>query len=164
LEEGEDVNAIHDNKTALAVAAVSQNIDAVKLLLEFGADVNLVVQETQEPILWQLSSYDLPLLPFDEDKCVRIATILLEAGADASLKFNGFTIMSKLVVEDENKFARALVPYMDVNAKDDHGNTPLDYAIICKNTEMKTVLREAGATVTRIGNLPEPFFKFYCLS
>ncbi len=163
LEQGEDVNAIHDNKTALMVASVGQNVDTVKLLLEFGADVNLVVEETQETVLWHVSAHDISKSRSDEEIYINVVTTLLEAGADTAHKMHGFTLMGKMVLENRKSFARALVQYVDVNAKDAHGNTPLDYAIIMKNAEMKSLLQEAGATVTRIGNLPAPFFKYFTL-
>lgn len=72
LNQGCDVNCVDSiGLSPLKCAVINQNIDLVKLLLEYGADSN-VCGEFEKPYLIYLKSYTINLIKDDNDRMKRI--------------------------------------------------------------------------------------------
>lgn len=78
--------------TFLELAATWANIEMVKLLLENGADPNLVYDNGTENVLWNLQYSDRDI---EVDKIrLQIVELLLQYGADPHLKVEGDDLMN----------------------------------------------------------------------
>lgn len=68
---------------------------------------------------------------------------LIEHGADAQSKdWYGWTALHRAVLHDRCDVAEALIPFCDVNTRNNDGYTPLDYA---SSPQMQQLLLSAGA-------------------
>ena len=72
----------------LCQAARHANVEMVKLLLQFGADVNLVFDDGSNSALWELQYPDLDNCERDADRLM-IAKLLLDNGADPHIEIEG---------------------------------------------------------------------------
>ncbi len=159
---GANINIQNNNgNTALAIAANNNHIDMVKILLNSN---NIIFKDTQnsDALLFSVMNKN-----FD------IAKILIEAGADINVKsryhntplslaiYNDYENIVKLLLDhganiDKSAIIAAkqghinimklLIKYkVDINIKDEWGNTPLIYAILKNNKNMEKLLLDNGA-------------------
>lgn len=124
------------------------NVDVVRILIENGADINIICDNGWSPIhfcvLWEM---------FD------IAKILIENGANINATDkSGRTPLHHASLHPYPKQIRALIELgADVNKADFAGETPLHYAVgfIKKSLTAVNILIQAGADVNISNNAGE---------
>ena len=159
-EYGANPNVIHIFRTALSAALGRHpdNHEMIKMLLDYGADPNLIVKE-------QFGISSTPLIQAfygmraHDDYMVKNVQLLLDAGADVNVAttVKGYAGMTPLMWlmrrpngghcdNDPNlKIARLLINAgADVNAKDKSGKTVLDH-VPESSRLMRQLLEECGA-------------------
>ena len=111
----------HDGFTPLGLAVFFGQPEAVKILLERGADVNLASRESMKVT---------PLASASAARQLEIARMLIEHGADVNARAAGdFTPLHEAAASGKIDFAQLLLDHgADPNAKASDGKTPLDYA------------------------------------
>ena len=166
-----DVN-LKDQKesTPLLYAAAFGSVDAVKILLDAGADVNAKNALLVSPLLWCAGDLEkvrllvskgadvnarskqgqTPLLiAASHDGASEIVKLLLDKGADASARgfMNSTTLLSATYANDTAIVKLLLEKNVDINAKDVTGNTALMNAASYGNVEVTRMLLAKGADV-----------------
>ena len=119
-------------------ACKNGNIDLVKKMLSYGADVNA-----------KNNNGNTPLHLASRKGHTEIVKLLLEHGADANVKNNdGETAFDWASYEGHTEIVKLSLEYgADVNVKDNDGNTPLRWASSNGQTEIVKLLLEYGADV-----------------
>ncbi|HUT28146.1 MAG TPA: ankyrin repeat domain-containing protein [Sedimentisphaerales bacterium] len=164
LDNGVDVNGFYkDGETALHHAAEQAKTEFVKLLLEYGADVEIKGGR------WDSHSalYSTVNGCIFADRArykdyVATARLLLEAGADVDTKGQGLTPLSLLCLEVNLLRGKPNIELIkllldsgaDVNFHRPGDCTPLINAVITKNLELTKTLVEGGA---------DPFIEMHSL-
>jgi len=150
LEKKPDLNTFDwKHETPLTYAIHYANLDAAKLLLEYGADPN--VHETWAPIHYAANFCNAEMI---DD--------LIKYGADVNLKVPG---SQENAGEITLKYGYHTIPVLNalikhklnLNAKDSDGNTLLHIAVQKDNDNAVKLLLEAGADKTvknNSGKLP----------
>jgi hypothetical protein len=142
LAAGEDVNAKdegYDNITPLFLAVEAANLEIVRLLLDFGAKVNVRDEEGRTP-----------LMRLDEDATPELVDLLASHGAKLNLADKEKN--TPLIIGIENNIGTSVVEAMiragaDVRMANKEGTTALMNAAGDNNFEMVKLLVEAGADV-----------------
>ena len=122
--------------TPLHLAAVNGHKEIVELLIAKGADVNAKDKFGDTPL------HDAAMRDQKE-----VAELLIANGADVNAKQDnyGMTPLHRAAVWDHEEIAKLLISEgANVNAKDDKGRTPLDRAILNKQTKTAALLRQHG--------------------
>jgi ankyrin repeat protein len=168
IAAGADVNYTHENRSCLAWAVLSDNIEMLKLLLEAGADT-VVKDDAGSTVLMTavglkrnacieaLLAAGADKETKDDDGCtplIRAASaghitsiaLLLQAGADIEVKTNaGLSALFLAVFKDHIDCVRALVRFgADVNVKiilQIGGVSIVDYASTRNNEALMAALR-----------------------
>lgn len=146
---GADVNQHYSydgNKTLLHRAAKQNNIDKIRLLIDLGANVSLRDSNDCDAIFYT-----------NDSECLRL---LAQHGADINQHYSysgGKTLLHR-VAEDNHwqrsSYWEALLSLgADVNATDNYGSTPLEYALdhswtFIAELDLPRALVRKGATVT----------------
>jgi len=148
LKKGANVNAKidkngalwHKGDTPLILSSMRGDLDVVKILIEYGADVNAKNDYGESPIMaacWM-----------DE---IDIVKYLLEKQADINLKTKGAeNALLYCMKSDKEKLELVrliLDKGLDVNSKNDRGFTPLMYSCIFGNYQTVKLLLERGAKI-----------------
>jgi len=157
--------------TLLHLAAWNNEHELVKLLLEFGADVNaknirgwmplhIAVQENAAEAARLLIEHGASVNAKDEDgltplhgaagqNAVGVAQLLVARGADVNAKSkNGRMPLHTAVLENAAEAARLLIEHgASVNAKDENGLTPLHDAAGKNAVDVAQLLIAHGADV-----------------
>ena len=138
-----DINAIGpQGYTALYLAVLNGNMDAIKALLHAGADPNITPPSTPGAI------YYSPLLLAISHENLEMAKELLKGGANPKAPApNGDTPLSITLLRGNNDILRELLSTkgINVNAKDSANQTPLYLAISTRNLESVQELLKAKA-------------------
>jgi ankyrin repeat protein len=170
-----DVN-LKDQKetTPLMYAAAFGSLDAMKILVDAGADVNAKNALAVSPLLWCAGDLEkvgllvskgadvnarskqgqTPLLiAASHDGASEIVKLLLDKGADVSARgfLNSTTLLSATYANDTAIVKLLLQKGADVNAKDLTGETALMNAASYGNVEVMRMLLAKGADVNAVG-------------
>jgi len=173
IERGAELSNVSIySKSAVSFAAQRGRYDAVKLLLEAGADAsdqwaglmqaiacedveNVKVLLAQNPDLsardcWSRTPW---LLSLEVGK-LETAKLLLSAGADRSDRGHcGQTPLMYPIENDKTEVLEWLIEQgFDIEATDDFNTTPLILAAECGATDCVRILLENGANPSRINN------------
>jgi len=166
IQQGENINARDKNgMTLLDSAITNNNQEAVKLLIEAGADINATANTGLTPLMRASSQPDIVRLLIDAKANLNVKDntygktalmyaagsvntetlkLLLDAGADINATSNeGWTALCYAVLARLTDTIKLLIDAgVDVNL----GNkTPLSIATSNKNTEAIELLKQAGA-------------------
>ena len=135
LAAGADANADDGYSTALHLA-VERNAPAiVQLLIESGARLNPLNEHGWTPLYCAAEE--------GREDCARL---LLAAGADACAGAASFSVLHKAAGLKTSDLLRMLLPLgLDLETRDDGGQTPLFYAAQFGCCENLRLLLEAGA-------------------
>ncbi|MDD9899773.1 MAG: ankyrin repeat domain-containing protein [Alphaproteobacteria bacterium] len=131
IDNGADV---HKNKQILRWAVDSQNPNAVRMLLDAGAEVNVPDDKNNRtPLGWAFMKNDEAIIE-----------LLLKAGAEFS---HDDQILCKAVQNKSAKIVRMLLDRgADPNIpRPDKGRTPLGWAVATGDAEIVNMLLDAGA-------------------
>lgn len=116
------INATNDEgDTALTLAAAGGHKEAVSILLQHGADVNIIAKDSDSPATYYAISQE------SKD----ILEMLIQAGADVNYRFsNGTTLLHVAAQQSNIEILEYLVAQgLDVEATALNGDTPLQYAV-----------------------------------
>ena len=152
LRKGANVDCVRMNLTILQRAARSNNIEVVKLLLKYGADVNFYSKKT----VWPSSATTLnpqatrapPLILAIKNGHLKVVKLLLENGADVdpkitSVPMRNVTPLISAIRNDHLEIFKTLLTYgADVNLWG-----PLIHASDGGNLEIVKILLSKGADV-----------------
>jgi ankyrin repeat protein len=147
--------------TPLIRAVTNADLEVIKLLMQHGADVNLMMADRQTPIMAALAGRA------SETQALEMIRILHDAGADVNVialinhreESRGGTALHYAVRKRYKEVIKKLAEYgIDMNAKDQDGLTALDYtqsrgfmAFMANQTPLykdeAALLRQLGATV-----------------
>ncbi len=148
LAAGAQVNARNaEGRTALSFAAGFLDPDAMRLLLEHGADPNLTDHRGTSPLLHALLPYR------GEATRLEVVNLLLGKGADVNARAPGDhrTALHQALRPGHASVVQALLQHgADPNARDDAGSTPLMYAVqrsylTADTADIVRLLAKAGA-------------------
>ena len=130
----------NEGLSPLGWAALENSIDAAKLLIEYGANVNEQKNIKDDTILGNACS--------SVDGSLEMVKLLVENGADIEKANNiKFTPLMKSVASGKIEIVKYLIAKnANVNAQTDFGGySPLDYACSGNNMQMVELLLESGA-------------------
>lgn len=123
-------------QTLLVYACVVGNLNAIKVLLDFGADKNIQDETGNTPLI---------------EACLhghsQVVSMLIEVGANVNLKNDdGETALTSAIVCSHAGIARLLIENgSNVNCKTNIGETPLTLAVQDSLTNVARYLIENGA-------------------
>lgn len=149
LQQGADIDAVTGEEgTALHVACKEGHSDIARVLIESGADINIVGDFSKSTILLAAMQADL----------IDISCLLINHGADSGAQGNIWS------VKDQNSYRREIYPLhaacfegadkvvkalinknVDINLDDEHYGTPLEIASSSGNEKVVKLLCEQGA-------------------
>lgn len=141
-----DSNQYFDYSFPLFTAINSNNLDSIKLLIEFGATVN----ETQ------IDGFT-SLMAAVENENEEIITYLIKNKADVNIKRNdGVTALSLACESGNLKIVKSLVENKaDINIKRNDGFTPLMIAAQFGHKDIVKFLLQKGANPNSLSNYPQ---------
>jgi ankyrin repeat protein len=134
----------------LCFACKNQNIELIQILLDSGADINIVDDE-------QLGT--TPLIIACQQGNTDIVRLLLDSGANINLDCElGFTPLTNACAYEQIEIVRLLVERgADVNLPCLEGENPLSVSIECENIEIiKILLKAPTININQIDDLDEP--------
>ncbi|KAK4880295.1 hypothetical protein RN001_008441 [Aquatica leii] len=167
LEKGIDVNKLNKNgDNSLQVAIEHGKMKIAKIILDMGGDPNTVTQTGKTCLLKaielddkeltdylikckvdiniQSNSDQTPLSVALENGLTAVSKLLIQMGADVNIQRGG-TYLHLAAEYGVNVVDELLDAGLDINRKDEHGETPLTVALKSNQVEILTVLLERGA-------------------
>lgn len=147
----ENVDPYSSNDTPLHLACTYADYEAIKILLERGADYNAVNNYAETP-LHLLAKQDTNHYPTSDGQTRGCANILLSAKVSATPKNDvGRTPIMEAASCDI--FAELVkIQGIEINAQDDEGTTALMKAALNRNPSYTQMLLDAGAKVNMENN------------
>ena len=148
LKAGADPNTRNsEGWPMLMCAAWTMNAEVTKVLLEYGADPNVLLDYSCDTVI-SFSAHKGDL---------ETTAVLLEAGADPNISGTGnYNALMYAITCEHPEVAKLLLENgANVNAVDDIGNTSLEWAVGSGNTDTVKMLLEYGAdpnTQNQYGN------------
>lgn len=153
IQKVNNINTVNENnESALTKAIGSGTADAVKLLIQNGADITIEDKEGNNLAYYWLNSYrPIPSLEnmstqMPDDEFERKLTILQNAGLEITTPQKDGRTLLHIAVEKENihLIKKAIELGIDVNHQDEEGNTALHKAaLIAKDdTILKLLIAE----------------------
>jgi ankyrin repeat protein len=141
LDHGADANVRGRFHATPLFLAARGRLQAVQVLLEYNAGINLQDIDGETPLYWALAHGN------SEGKAVDIVQRLLEHGADPNICDNGHsTPLHRASRRGWLAAARLLLSYgAKVDEKDGEGETPFQWAASKRHGEMMGLLVEYGA-------------------
>jgi len=112
----QDINSVVDDETPLCAASYQGYIDAVRVLLNYGADMNIQVLGTESPLTLACTVGH-----------VEVARLLLEHGASVDGRY-GQEALRAATSHGHIEVVRLLLQYNNVNSADPIGRTALHHA------------------------------------
>lgn len=155
LKAGANPNEDNSEFSALSYAVKFNSLDAVKVLLENGANVNIRSRDYSTPIFHAIQSQNTDILH-----------TLINHGADIHDTYQGKTpLLKACYVDAYGCITELLRTTVNVNDSDNLGNTPLIYAVsnasvpivkalLAKNADI-SVRNNAGEMAEDLAPLPE---------
>jgi ankyrin repeat protein len=129
-------------RTALLMAAVRNDVEAVKLLLEYGADPNIISSDQGSP---------LHFAALARGPCCIAPLLAHDALVDSTTSWRQTALHYVAAYRNDERPARLLLGAgADLNARDLNGITPLQWAIVSGSEKVARVLLEQGADVNNI--------------
>ncbi|GJC88347.1 putative ankyrin repeat protein RF_0381 [Colletotrichum liriopes] len=174
IEHGVDINAADPSgKRPLDIALQRRDLDRVKIVLQKGASIDAADTYGRTPIEIAAREYDLacvdllvekgavftkglseylPICNVARDGYFGLLKYLIDDGADVNLRTGGKTSLHYVAKHYGNRhvFIPGLVSLLikkgaDIEAKDNHGQTPLAIACCYENNAVASLLIEKGA-------------------
>jgi ankyrin repeat protein/beta-lactamase regulating signal transducer with metallopeptidase domain len=140
LQQGIDINSKDGNgQTALYIAVNNDNKEIVKLLIEQGADVNARNENGQSPLDITLSRNQRQIS--QNPNHAEIREMLLANGAKI------LSIYAAIQSGSMEKVKEFLQKGIDINSKDEDGDTPLIISVNRDNNDIAKLLIDKGADV-----------------
>jgi len=136
IKEGNDINGLSSyGAGGIHYAAKAGNIDSLKILLKNGANVNLIAKKKYDgwtPMRFAVTSWKHPHA-FHKNKKVEVVNLLIKKGSKLDYKgADGESLLhiaASQTYKGSSKLTEILIKSgLDVNAKDNNGKTPMDYA------------------------------------
>lgn len=146
LDNGADVNACIDGRTAIIMATSNGNYDLVKLLIKHGVNIEVIDNERWTP-LYTAASYNYP----------DILVLLLNNGANIETQHKeegDWTPLHTAAWNGHLDIVKTLIEYgANINAEDDQNRTPLDLAIEEDNTIVIEFIEDYLKSLSEQGSL-----------
>lgn len=122
-----------DGFTALHFAAFLGGVGAARVLVDAGADVNVIARNAMQVQPLHSAAAGNP----------EVALLLLDAGADANgQQQRGFTALHEAALRGNDELVDALIAHgADVSTVDDDGNTAADHAVRAGHDDVAARLR-----------------------
>jgi ankyrin repeat protein len=146
--------------TPLHLATIKNDETSAKLLIQYGADVNNraqnndVYNDISDEVADLVEELDYigktPLHIAMEQDSLELVELLLENGASPEIPTSDgeYPIHLASQIHDSEDFVLTLIDHgVNINRRDEHGNTALHYAVLNGNDVMIEVLLESGADV-----------------
>lgn len=148
LYKGLNPNKIIDERTALHWAIQEHHFESIKLLVAYGATINLLIENEQTPIRIAFNEIDDDDTSAEYKITIKIFKLLLESGANINLtdSDNSSVLISAVCIKHNIKLIEMLLDCgADPNIIDKEGRTALFYAKLWKKQEFAQLLIKHNA-------------------
>lgn len=141
-----------DSESLMKVSCLKERLEVVKYLVSKGCDVNARDLHGVTPVIWAGSWFNFDVVEY-----------LMDCGADVEgCDVDGQTLLHFASYSQGLEMVKSLVKKgCDVNAKDDCGDTPLHLAIQEYDLEIIKHLLNAGADSYIVNNVGETQFSMF---
>ena len=145
--ENPDIKLTRPISENLIIAACTSNLEAIEILLEHGADPNIVDQGSTPLIIGVRENLC----------CIEFVKLLIDFGVNINFQNkNGATTLMWAVRKNSKDVIQLLLESgADPNLLDNHGHNALVHAISENNTEIMEILWKSGATLEPFKQNPE---------
>jgi len=176
IERGSDVNFVDmEGNTPLVYAIEKKSLSVVMLLIKNGANINFFIKNRNLSIVMyaiELNRVDIVKylvkcganINFKNDNDINVLISTSKVGKTKIFEYlvknnvNDFTseIIHKIIVDNRLDLLNILIENdLNINIRDEKGNTPLVYAIQCRNIDITEYLISHGADCHNINDNDE---------